>query len=218
MPTPPTPPALSLKPSARRRWDAYDTPPWQVDALVDHVPAITGHVWEPCVGDGSLLARLAERVPSVGPVLTMDLNPAITVSHPLVEAHYTADMKDEMTWDTLALAYGAPQWVVTNPPFGDAFEILQCALKYATVGVAMILRVSFAEPTRHRGPWLKAHPHDQRIVLERWSYSGNSRSDAATTEWLIWAKDWKILTPPFGISAFGYKPRSLPPTPESDTP
>ena len=71
----------------------------------------------------------------------------------------------------------------------------------------MLSRVSFAEPTLKRGPWLSVHPHDQRIVLERCSYTGNGKSDSTTTEWLIYARDWKILTPPFGISAFGYRPR-----------
>jgi hypothetical protein len=119
----------------------------------------------------------------------------------------TADATLGQTWRDLVETFGRPEWVITNPPFADEFEILQHAISVATVGVAMISRLSFVEPTRARGRWLTEHPHDQRIVLERWSYTGNGRTDASTTEWLIYVKDWRILTPPFGISAFGYRPR-----------
>jgi hypothetical protein len=195
------PAALDLKPSSRRTWDQYDTPPWQVDALVDHVPAITGFVWEPCAGDGSLVARLLERRPTIEPILTVDIDPR-------KQAMVTADMTLGQSWRDLMNTYGRPEWVVTNPPFSDAYAILQLALSVATVGVAFLSRLSFVEPTKQRGPWLVEHPHDQRIVLERWSYTGNGRTDASTTEWLLYVKDWRILTPPFGISAFGYRPRS----------
>ena len=196
----PTPPALSLKPSARRRWDQYDTPPWQVDALVDHVPAIKGSVWEPCAGDGSLLARLLDRRPDLGPVLTIDID---GTKQPMINA----DAREAQVWRDLAATFGRPDWIITNPPFADEYAILQHAISVATVGVAMISRLSFVEPTRQRGLWLQEHPHDQRIVLSGGLYTGNGRTDASTTEWLIYVKDWRILTPPFGISAFGYRPR-----------
>lgn len=201
MSTPPLPVSpLTLKPSKRRRFDAYDTPPWQVDALVDHVPAIAGSIWEPCAGDGSLLSRLLDRKPDLA-FVTMDID---ATKDPML----VGDATNPATWREWIDKAGRPDWIVTNPPFGDAFAILQLALATATVGVAFLSRLSFVEPTKTRGPWLKEHPHDQRIVLERWSYTGNGRTDASTTEWLIWVKDWRILTPPFGISAFGYRPKS----------
>jgi hypothetical protein len=191
---------LTLKPSRRRRWDAYDTPPWQVDALVDHVPSLRGTVWEPCAGDGSLMSQLLDRKPDLT-VVTMDIDPSKS-------AMLTGDATDPAQWKAWLEKHGRPDWVITNPPFIDAFTILQLAIATARVGVVFLARQSFTEPTKARGPWLKAHPHDQRIVLERWSYTGNGRTDASTTEWLIWTKDWRILTPPFGISAYGYKPKS----------
>ena len=185
---------------ARRAFDQYDTPPWQVDALVDYVPALCSPLWEPCAGDGSLLSRLLERRPDLDEILTIDVDQ----TKGAMLAH---DMAEPDAWQALSQEFGPPAWVVTNPPFAHQFPILQLALEYATIGVAFLSRVSFAEPTTSRGPWLKLHPHDQRIVLERYSYTENRRSDVCTTEWLIYAKDWKILTPPFGISAWGYKPR-----------
>lgn len=183
----------------RRPLDAYRTPPWQVNALVDHVPCIKGIVWEPCAGDGSLIAQLIHRCPELD-ILTFDIDPACS---PMA----LADMTDPASWDRSVKMFGQPDWVVTNPPFVSAFPILQQAVRIAKVGVAFLARVTFTEPVRARGPWFKAHPHDQRIVLERYSYTGDGRSDACSTEWLIFVKDWRILTPPFGVSAFGYKPR-----------
>jgi hypothetical protein len=118
-----------------------------------------------------------------------------------------ADMTDPREWDRAVAVYGAPDWVITNPPFVTGFTLLQHAVRVAKVGVAFLSRVTFIEPTRRRGPWFADHPHDQRIVLERHSYTGDGHNDACTTEWLIYTKDWRILTPPFGVSAFGYKPR-----------
>ena len=158
-------------------------------------------MWEPCAGDGSLLARLMERRADLGPVLTIDID---ETKQPMLMGDTTLGQ----TWrEAVELFGGRPEWVITNPPFADEYTILQHAISVATVGVAMISRLSFVEPTRQRGRWLQEHPHDQRIVLERWSYTGNGRTDASTTEWLIYVKDWRILTPPFGISAFGYRPR-----------
>src|SRR5580765_558532 len=116
-PTPVTP--LTLKPSVRRRFDQYDTPPWQVDALVDHVPAIKGLVWEPCAGDGSLISRLVDRKPDLTYV-TMDLDPG-------KRAMLTGDATQPAQWREW-LTHGRPDWVITNPPFTDAFPILQLAV------------------------------------------------------------------------------------------
>jgi hypothetical protein len=200
MPLTPSPLSLNPKSPPRRRWDQYDTPPWQVDALVDHVPAIKGTVWEPCVGDGSLITQLLDRRPELT-VTTMDLDPKKA-------AMLTGDATDPAQWKAWLQKAGRPDWVITNPPFIDAFPILQLAVATARVGVIFLSRLSFIEPTHARGQWLKEHAHDQRIVLERWSYTGNGRTDASTTEWLVYVKDWRILTPPFGISAYGYKPKS----------
>lgn len=180
----------------RRPRDFYETAPWQVDALTDHVPELSGAIWEPCVGDGSLLAQLLGNRPDLGPIITNDIDP----TRP---ADYHLDATRADSWREIARQHGPPHWVVTNPPFRVAFEILQHAVTIARTGVILMVRVSFSEPTAARGPWLAAHPSSKRITLERWSFTGNGHSDSATTEWLIWAN--VALRPPFGISAFGYK-------------
>src|SRR5262245_7386052 len=49
----------------RRVNDFYETASWQVDALVDNLPELSGTVWCPCVGDGSLMRRLLELRPDL---------------------------------------------------------------------------------------------------------------------------------------------------------
>jgi hypothetical protein len=59
------------------------------------------------------------------------------------------------------------------------------------VGVAMMLRLSFEEPTAHvnpRGPFLEANPLTRKLVMPRYSFTGNGNSDSVTTAWMIWSK------------------------------
>jgi hypothetical protein len=197
----------------RRARDFYQTAPWQVDALVDHLPEISGSVWCPCVGDGSLLRRLLERRPDLGPVVTNDLDPTRT-------ADYHLDATRLETWQRMTAAHGRPDWIIDNPPFTVAIDIAVHAFEYARLGLVLMTRVSFPEGTHGRrsrrpqptprGPWLSTHPRQQQIVLERYSFTGDGSSDSATTEWLVWSKI--PLGQPGGHTAFGYKPRREPKT------
>ncbi len=189
------------KPRAQRRaLDLYETAPWQVDALVDNLPELRGSAWCPCVGDGSLLRRLRERLPDLGPFVTSDIDPT-------KPADYHFDATDGEEWDAAILEEGAPDWIIENPPFNAEIDILKCAWKAARVGVVLMARVSFAEPTQARGPWLSTHPYAKRITLERYSFTQNGSTDSATTDWLVWAKPGAVIAPPFGVSAFGYRDR-----------
>ena len=180
----------------RRARDFYETSPWQVDALSDHLPELAGVVWECCVGDGSLLARLRENRPDLDAVVTNDLDATKPAS-------YHLDATRAETWATLMFDHDRPDWIITNPPFSAAFPILQHAVAIARQGVVIMARLSFMEPTQSRGPWLAAHPCDKRITLERYSFTENGKSDNVTTEWLVWAR--VPLAGPANVSAFGYK-------------
>ena len=180
----------------RRPRDFYETAPWQVNALTDYLPELSGRVLEPCVGDGSLLARLLENRPDLVPVVTNDLD----ATKP---ATYHLDATRAETWATMTRDNGRPDWIITNPPFSAAFPILQHAVAIARQGVVIMARISFMEPVKSRGPWLAAHPCHKRITLERCSFTENGKSDNVTTEWLVWARE--ALARPFNVSAFGYK-------------
>lgn len=165
---------------ARRRLDLYETAPWQTKALLAEQP-IGGVVLEPCVGDGSI-ARVLGQLSSTIRVVTNDLDSAKQADY-----HYSA--ADPALYD----AIGDVDWVITNPPYKMPVctDIVRLAVVRARVGVAMMLRISFREPTAKvnpRGPFLKAHPIARLLTLPRYSFTGNGKSDSTTTEWAIWLK------------------------------
>lgn len=180
----------------RRELDFYETAPWQVDALVAHLPDLSGSIWCPCVGDGSLMRRLRERRPDLGPFVTNDIDP-------LRVAEHHGDATTRAIWDAMVREHGQPDWIVDNPPFNVEAAIAIHAFGVARKGVVLMSRISFPEGTRERGPWLAEHPRAKHITLERYSFSGNGKSDSATTEWLVWAK--VPIQNPGGYTAYGYK-------------
>ena len=164
----------------RRVNDFYETPPWMTRALTKYV-LIHGVVFEPCVGDHSILGALP---PSTYQRITNDIDP----NKP---ANFHLDAAQDEVWDQIEPV----DWVITNPPFKNPLplEMLKRATKVARVGVAFMLRLSFLEPTadekKHpRGPWLSENPPDQMLVMPRHSFTGNGKSDSVTTAWMIWYK------------------------------
>lgn len=170
--------------------DFYETAPWQTLALLANQP-ISGVVLEPCAGDGSIAHLLKEHIGSQfftgrstgrSAVITNDLDHV-----------RDADFHLDARGDALYEAAGGVDWVVTNPPYGmpDCRDIVAAAVKHARVGVAMMLRISFREPTAKinpRGPFLHANQPSRLLTLPRYSFTGNGKSDSATTEWVIWLK------------------------------
>lgn len=182
---------------ARREHDFYETAPWQVDALVDYLPELSsGLVLCPCVGDGSLMRQLERRRPMLS-FVTNDIDPQR-------EADFHLDATHAASWQTICLAIGGrPDWVVENFPFNLEYRMLPYAVQTARAGVVAMARVSYAEPTKDRGPWLAENPYQKRITLERHSFTGNGSTDSATTDWLVWSR--VPLVGPFGVSAYGYR-------------
>jgi len=146
--------------------DAYYTPSWMVRELLDRV-RITGMVLESCAGDGAIADALDgdERV-----VKRNDL-------------FVTGGLRYDATSNHLYYAT-RPDWVVTNPPFSLAANILATTLKHVK-RVALLLRLSFLEPTKNREALLHRHPPSGIIILPRWSFTG-SGSDSCTCAWMLW--------------------------------
>ena len=96
---------------------------------------------------------------------------------------------------------GPVDWVVTNPPYKMPLcrDIVANAVAFARVGVAMLLRLSFLEPTAKvnpRGPWLASNPPSRILILPRYSYTQNGKSDSCTTAWMIWTKNTATILQP----------------------
>ena len=165
--------------------DFYETPAWQSRALLRYAP-IVGTVAESCAGAGGITSVL-ETHPRIARIVTSDL---LAVFNTMV----CGDARADMTWERLdGLTTCGIDWVIDNPPFSAAFEILPKAMANAKLGVAFLLRMSFLEPTDARGPWLKDHPPNLRITLPRTKYRKDKKgTDSVTTEWMVWYRDAQL--------------------------
>lgn len=153
----------------RRKHDAYYTPGWAVDRLLDAINIDhRASILEPCCGGCAISDRLSQRV--LSPILTNDIDPACRAM-----THY----------DYLTRPFSS-QWTVTNPPFSLAFQFLLKALRESSIGVAMLLRLSFLEPTEVRGEWLAHNPPNLTLVTPRISFTGDGKCDNVTTAWFVW--------------------------------
>lgn len=179
-------PLLEVDPAARRDSDFYATPAWMTRALLDRLPALnTYRVLEPCVGNGAILREL----PEDADVVTNDIVPR----DPILP-DFLLDARQSASW----LAFrktGLLEVVITNPPFDVAFDIATRAFTAATRGLALLLRLSWLEPTEERSQWLQEHPPTRLIVLPRHDFRGNGSTDSVTSAWMLWAKDATFCKP-----------------------
>ena len=178
----------------RRTLDKYMTAPWQVRALLAHQP-IYGRILEPCVGDGSIAKVLRDTdMTGARDVVTSDIDLTCRADYhgdaAFASIYETVGPVDASIYETV----GPVDWVVTNPPYTmpTCTHIVEQAARHARVGVAMLLRISFREPTAKvhpRGPFLEAHPVSRVLTLSRYSFTQDGKTDSATCEWLIWLKE-----------------------------
>jgi len=166
----------------RRALDSYYTPAWQPRVLLAH-QEISGTVLESCAGDGGV-AKVID-----GHGRDVILNDLSYHDAPVFDGHtaFALGAEDRMLYRMC----GPVDWVVTNPPYQMPLcrDIVAQAVKHARVGVAMLLRLSFLEPTAKvnpRGPWLERHPPTRILILPRYSYTQDGKSDSCTTAWMIW--------------------------------
>lgn len=173
--------------------DFYPTQKRLVDLLLAKVK-IEGTVFEPCAGDGAI----ARHFPNC---ITNDLHPREEIA-----TDFTLNAADPDSW----LVFPQCDWVVTNPPFKLASEILPLAFDRASVGVAFLLRLTYLEPTKNRGDWLQEHSDSMTHLIPvsprpRFRYDTKG-SDSVTCAWFVWQKDWswrdRGIQCPFTFSRF----------------
>lgn len=160
--------------ATRRKNDAYFTPASATEELLRQTQ-IFGKVLEPCAGSGAI-AEVLRKHPSVVTVNETDLE--------FSDAFAPRDATTDLFWDW----WGDCDFVVTNPPFSAAAEIIPKAYEAARYGIAFLLRLSYLEPCENRGAWLSAHPPNQLIVLPRISFTGDGNTDSVTCAWCVWVK------------------------------
>jgi len=164
----------------RRANDFYPTPAWATRELLARV-AIKGAVIEPCMGDGAIARVLDDGG-------TWVYGSDIDRSRP--SCSFYGDAANRDLWETIQATMPDDKidWVVTNPPFNRAAEIVPLAFEFAIEGIAMLLRLSFLEPVEDRGAWLNEHPPTELIVLPRISFTNDGRTDSVTCAWMVWRK------------------------------
>ena len=170
----------------RRKHDFYETPPHYVKALLRAFPELKSSlnvIFEPCVGKGAISDHFDS-------VITNDIDPKR-------RAEYVMDATKGPIWREARARADKDQlflYVVTNPPFNQAADILRQALKECPgVMIAMCLRLSFLEPTIERRDLLERHPPSSIIVLPRYSFrlndKGKRATDNVTCAWMVWNRE-----------------------------
>lgn len=172
--------------------DFYETPPWQTRALLKRFKP-TDVLCECCSGDRSISDFFPLQI------WTNDIDPARY-------AQFHLDAADPQAWKQ----FPPVDWTITNPPFSHAMPILKNAFHHSRLGVILLLRLSFMEPTIERGDWLVEHPPQFQFILPRWSYKQNGSTDSVTTAWFIWDKTARLFEAPpvYKIHPIQIVPRS----------
>ena len=183
--------------------DDYPTPPWATRALCEVLEG-EGHdlsrlsAWEPCCNRGHMARPLAE---AFGSVFTSDVMDCGWDGQQAV-ADFLIDWAQE-----------APEvdFVITNPPFRLAAEVIARGLERARIGVAVFVRTAFVEGVSRYETLFRDRPEAlvlpfvERVVLWRgvlldpevpvWREGpdGAGRLERPTSAtsycWLVWLKD-----------------------------
>jgi len=160
----------------RRRFDAYLSQEQSVTALLPYFEAQPDDViYEPCCGYKHVIARTLWRA-GYKRIFLNDLDETVRAHRNINAAHFIKCFEPR------------PDWICTNPPFSEAMGILRQAWEHARCGVIFQLRLSFLEPTFERQEFLEKFPPDRLLVLPRYSFTENGKTDSVTTAWMMWHK------------------------------
>lgn len=177
---------------SRRPNDAYYSPENALGLLTRRV-YIQGSVFEPCVGTG-VIYEAFKRYGQAQSVMTNDI--VLGLGHYNFDASKPWPIQEQY------------DWIITNPPFNQALPILRQSLLHARLGVAFLLRLSFLEPGRQpgtvayeRGQFLAVNPPTKLIVLPRYSFTGDGKTDSVTCAWMVWGCSLVSTTPEISIAA-----------------
>jgi hypothetical protein len=179
----------TFAPHCRSHWDRYTTSKEQLAALTAQVriqgirTCVTG--LGVCVA-GSVLDPSGCRKDAVHTLL--DGSPGIAfVRCNDLDGRLPADWHLDATLPELWRECAPADWVVGSPPYSCARMVLEHALEFAQVGVALKLRLSFLEPCLNRVDLLSNNPPTQLVVLPRETYVGGS-ADWMVEAWFVWRR------------------------------
>lgn len=168
-----------------RKLEFFPTPPWGARAGAELVKALDPTAWkvcEPCCGQGHMAGPLSE---------TFDVYPSDIFPYgPDVRLR---DWMDDAAWGEGAAAEF--DWIITNPPFSLAEDLVRKGLRRARRGVALLLPLRFMDaigryPILEGGetPLTVMAPFVERLPMHlgRWLPEGGTASQYA---WWLWMRN-----------------------------
>lgn len=187
------------EPNKRRPNDAYFTPDALAEHLVGLLPLRFGeNAWEPHAGGGAFVRALSRRL-GVRHVYATDIDPA-----PYEGRDGKVQVPD---CSDFLLESGGPraeEWIVGNPPFNQAQEHVEQALKLTGRHVAFLLRLGFLASGRRAEFW-ERHPARHIWVLsQRPSFTGGG-TDSQEYGFFWWDTDPSQAGRPTTISCTSWK-------------
>lgn len=172
----------------RKAMDCYETPAWCTEALLGHIAARPGTIWEPAASSGNMVRVLQGQFM----VLASDVETG------------TDFLKIEQ------LPNPAIRGICTNPPFSHAAEFCRHALKLTKPVngfVAMLLRVDFDSAKTRADLFAECPAWSKKIVLTKrivWFVDPETGKPKASPSenhsWFLWS--WDHVGPP----TIGYAP------------
>ncbi|BCI68106.1 hypothetical protein [Acetobacter aceti] len=128
--------------------DWYQEPEWATDALLAVERPFVGRVMDPCCGGGNIVRRLRD-------------------ARCMTSASDCAPRWDEACVVPYQLALSwKPVSVISNPPYDQAQDFIETALKFTKDRVCVLLRLAFLEGMK-RYDWFQTAPLARVWVFSR---------------------------------------------------
>ncbi|PYD63547.1 TRM11 family methyltransferase [Gluconacetobacter entanii] len=174
----------------RNAADWYVEPAWAVDALLSVERRFIGGVMDPCCGGGNVPRQLAS----------------------LGCKTFAADVVDRGTWPVevvddfrVTIPMIGPDSIVSNPPYGDAREFIDCALAHTSDRVCVLLRLAFLEGIARRDwfatvPLARVWVSSRRMSMPPGDSDIPAKGGAIAYAWFVFEHGWK------GAPVIGFLP------------
>jgi hypothetical protein len=164
----------------RAPYDAYETPSWCVQRLLEHVALPRGQWVEPAAGSGAIIRAVGEAGYEVS-WTAVELRPE--AKGPLTQLHHVEHyIGDFFAW--LGAGWrSCPHVIITNPPYRQAERFVEACLP-SGAWVVMLMRLNWLASGR-RQKLLSEHCPHVYVLPDRPSFTGRG-TDATDYAWLVW--------------------------------
>ena len=172
----------------RHKDDFYETPAWCVRALLATVNLPGGAWFEPAVGDGAIVRAVNSERSDV----MWTTNDRISRGFDAGVAGWQSTCEYTADGMFCPIKIGAARnstfrVVITNPPFNQALEFVQGAMKDGEI-VVMLLRLNWLASAK-RNRFLLDNPPSVYVLPRRPSFTADGKTDATDYAWFVWGMD-----------------------------